>query len=123
MKISEMTNNQAADALVRLSVPFENICNDEETLKLIDEFRTSGDDIPLTQMVGKFIPQIVANMLGTHRNDLYEIVGALTFRTLEDVSNMNFLETVKVIRDSYDEVMEGFFTSSRKPTISIVEKS
>ena len=30
MKISEMTNDQATDALIRISGPFESICGDDD---------------------------------------------------------------------------------------------
>lgn len=111
MKISEMNNEQAADALIRLSEPFGNICEDEETVKLFDMFNEMGDK-PFIQTFGKMIPQIVGLLLKTHKDDLYEIVGALTFKSRAEVAKMNFVETIKTVRESYDEVLHGFFTSS-----------
>lgn len=111
MKISDMTNDQAAEALIRLAVPFGNICDDEEAVKMIDEYQKMGKQ-PVIQTIGKMLPQIVGYMFKTHKNDLYEIVGALTFKSVTQVAKMNFIETIKVIRESYDEVMSGFFISS-----------
>ena len=111
MKISEMTNDQATETMIRLAVPFGNICEDEEAVKLIDEYRGMSK-MPLIQTIGKLLPKLVTYMLKTHKNDLYEIVGALTFCTSEKVAKMNFVETVKVFRDSYDEVLASFFPSS-----------
>ena len=34
MKISEMDNNQAADALVRIAEPVGNICDDEDFISI-----------------------------------------------------------------------------------------
>ena len=111
MKISDMPNDQAADALIRLSVPFGNICNDEEALKMIEEYK-SMSDLPLISSIGKLLPNLAAYMFKTHKFDLYEIVGALTQKKAEAVAKMNFFETIKILKDSYDEVFQGFFTSS-----------
>lgn len=122
MKISEMNNDQAAEAMIRLAVPFGNICEDEEALKLIDEYKSMGS-MPLIQTIGKMLPKIAAYMLKTHKNDLYEIIGALTFNTVEKVAKMNFAQTVKLMKDSYDEVLLSFFPSSVKQTKSSESES
>ena len=111
MKISEMTNDQAAEALIRLAVPFGNICEDDEAIKLIDGYKDMSNK-PFIQTVGKLLPQITSYLLKVHKKDLYEIVGALTFKTAAAVAKMNFVETVKIVKDSYDEVLLSFFTSS-----------
>lgn len=111
MKISEMTNDQATEALIRLSVPFGNICDDDKITEMIDKYNNSKD-MPLIRTVGKLLPEFIAYAMKTHRDDLYEIVGALTDKKTEQVAKMNFFETIKVIRDSYDEVLKDFFTSS-----------
>lgn len=121
MKISEMTNDQAAEALIRLSVPFGNICDDEEAIKIIDEYKGMGD-IPLISSIGKLMPNIAAYMFKTHKRDLYEIVGALTQKKAEAVAKMNFFETIKILKGSYDEVLQGFFTSSVKQMIETAGK-
>ena len=115
MKISEMNNDQAAEAMIRLAVPFGNICEDEEALKLIDEYKGMSK-MPLIQTIGKMLPKLAAYMLKSHKNDLYEIVGALSFTTAEKVAKMNFAQTVKLMKDSYDEVLISFFPSSVKQT-------
>ena len=119
MKISQMTNDQAADALIRLSEPFAHLCEDDEVVKIIDAYNTmSKNKQPVIQTIGKMIPKVVAYLLKSHKVDLYEIVGALTFATTEDVAGMNFVETVNTIKESYDEILQGFFTSSVKQTKS-----
>ena len=122
MKISDMTNDQAADALIRLSVPFGNICNDEEALKMIEEYK-SISDLPFISSIGKLLPNLAAYMFKTHKFDLYEIVGALTQKKAEAVAKMNFFETIKILKDSYDEVLQGFFTSSVMQMKKSAEKS
>lgn len=115
MKISEMNNEQAAEALIRLSVPFGNICEDEEAMKMLDEYKAMSTQ-PFIQTVGKLLPQLIGYAFKKHKDDLYEIVGALTFKKREAVAKMNFVETINVLRESYDEVLKSFFTSSATQT-------
>lgn len=111
MKISEMTNEQAAEAMIRLSVPFSNICDDEEALNLIDEMGKMKD-MPLIKAIAKALPKIVAFGLQKHKADVYEIIGALLMVSTTKVAKMNFAETVKAVRDSYDDMLASFFTQS-----------
>ena len=113
MKITEMTNDQAADALIRMAVPFENICNDEEAIKIIDEYN-GMKDVPVIKTIGNMLPKLIMYVAKAHRDDLYEIVGALTMKPKAAVAKMNFFETIRVVRESWDEVASGFFTSSVK---------
>ena len=115
MKISEMNNEQATEALVRLSVPFGNICEDEKMVQLIEDYNKNRKT-PMIQAFGKLFPQICTYALKEHKSDMYEIVGALTFKTQSEVAKMNFFETAKVLRESYDEVLINFFTSSVRQT-------
>jgi hypothetical protein len=111
MKISEMTNEQAAEAMIRLSGPFSNICDDEEALNLIDEMGKMKD-MPLIKAIAKALPKIVAFGLQKHKADVYEIIGALLMVSTTKVAKMNFAETVKAVRDSYDDMLASFFTQS-----------
>jgi hypothetical protein len=111
MKISEMTNEQAAEAMIRLSEPFSNICDDEEALNLIDEMGKMKD-MPLIKAIAKALPKIVAFGLQKHKADVYEIIGALLMVSTTKVAKMNFAETVKAVRDSYDDMLASFFTQS-----------
>ena len=52
MKISEMTNDQAADVLIRLSVPLGNICEDEETIGIIEKYKSMENELLSTQSAG-----------------------------------------------------------------------
>jgi len=122
MKISEMTNDQAAEALIRLAVPFGSICEDEEAIKMIEKYNDMKNE-PVIKTIGTLLPQLVAYMFKTHKNDLYEIVGALTMKSTAAVAKMNFMDTIKTVRESYDEVLHGFFTSSASQIANNVGKS
>ena len=112
MKISEMTNDQATEALIRLSVPFGNICDDDETMKLGEKYFKSREELPIIKAVGGALPQITAHLLKTHKEDVYDIIGALTFKSKSEVAKMNFKETIKILKESYDEILRDFFQSS-----------
>lgn len=113
MKITEMNNEQAAETLIRIADPIGNICDDKEAAYLM-RFIADAGDTPLIETIGKLIPKAVAFLMKSHKKDLYEIIGGLTFQTVAQVEKMNFIETVNVLRESYDEVLSGFFTSSTK---------
>ena len=120
MKISEMTNEQAADTLVRLSVPLANLCDDEQIKEMIKDYQAM-EETPIINIIGKFLPQLVGCALKKHRDDVMEIVGALTFQSKEKAAKKNFLETIRVIREAFDdEDMKSFFTSF-KPQIKTKE--
>lgn len=113
MKISEMTNDQAAEALLRISGPFAAIADDDELMALMDEVQSmQKSGMTVNKATVKMIPKFVAFGVKKHRRDFYEIIGALTGQTEAAVSRMNFLETVRIMQESYDEVFSGFFTRS-----------
>lgn len=111
MKISEMTNDQAAKALIRLSVPLSRICDDEELATMFKDI-SNMRDLGLVRAIGKMIPGFVAYALEKHRADFYDVIGALDGKSIEQVAKMNFLSTVKLFKESYDEVLKDFFSSS-----------
>ena len=122
MKISEMTNDQAAEALIRISEPIRNLCDDDELVALIDKAGTMKEQ-PFIKTLGQMVPDLVLYAMRKHKNDLYEIVGALTQQPLAKVGKMNFVQTVQAVKDSYDEVLRDFFTSSIPQTQNVVTLS
>lgn len=114
MKISEMTNDQATKAMIRLSGPFAAICDDDEMTMLLDELKNLKEGESVLKNISKLLPRFVAFGVQKHKTDLYEIVGALMDKTTGEVSKMNFLETIKEVRNSYDEILASFFTPSGK---------
>ena len=111
MKISEMTNDQATDALIHLSDPFENICNDPDLLSALERLGGMGKE-PIIKVIGTLIPDFCKIGLKKHRNDLYAIVSALTMTPVAQVGKMNFRDTIKALQESYDDILRDFFTST-----------
>ena len=111
MKLSEMTNDKATEALIELSIPIGNICDSDEVTNLIEEYKKIKD-VTVIQAVGKMLPKMLTLLLRTHRDDIYQIIGILNGCPASKIAKMTFGETMKLVRDSYDEVIHGFFTSS-----------
>lgn len=116
MKISEMTNDQATEAIIRIATPISNICDDEGMLEIIDSLGKMGE-MSLLTAVGRVLPKIATYALKDHKNDVYEIIGALQMKPAAQVGKMNFAETIKAIRESYDDILAGFFTDSVASTV------
>lgn len=113
MKITEMTNDQAADAMLRLAGPFASFADDEEFMKMMDEIQAMKDGgMPVRTATLKMIPKFVTFGIRRHKHDLYEIIGALTLKPTAQVAKMNFMETIQTVRESWDDVTASFFPSS-----------
>lgn len=117
MKISEMTNDQATDAIIRIAPAISNICDDDDMLSVIDELGKLGE-MNLLTAVGKILPKVTTLALKTHKNDLYEIIGALQMKPAAVVGKMNFAETIKAVKESYDDILAGFFTDSVRSAVT-----
>lgn len=122
MKISEMSNDQATDAMVRISAAFGFICEDEEMLQMIDDLQNLGST-PIIKAIPKILPKFAMLAFRKHKNSLYEIVGALCQKSTKDVGKMNFKETIDLVKESYDDILRDFFTSSVQPRKTSGEES
>lgn len=117
MKLSEMTNEQAAETMILLAEPIERLCDDEEAVKLIEKIivETKGKSkTPTYYVVWRIIPRLLAFFMKEHKQDIYEIISAFSGVRAADIGNMNFAETVKLVQNSYDDMLVTFFTSSAK---------
>lgn len=110
MKISQMTTDQAADALIRIAEPAANIMHDEETLKVLEQMAKSKDTNGLSFFADNIVP-ISTVLLKTHRSDVYEVISALNGKNTEDIGKQKFTETIRDIRDCWDGELTDFFGS------------
>ena len=109
MKISDMTNDQATEAMIRISGPLESICGDDEVTEVLEKI-SKLNNAPFIKAIGAIIPMLTTTVLKKHRRDLYEIISALTMTPLSNIGKMNFKETVNTLQDSYDDILRDFFT-------------
>lgn len=110
MKLSEMTNDQAAEVMIRIAEPIGLICDDDEAVQMIDDYKKRYQK-PLFYAVGSLIPRLIGYLMKKHKAELYEIIAAVSGKKVSEVGRMNIKETVDIVRDSYDDVMQVFFPS------------
>lgn len=116
MKISEMNNEQAMDAMVRISGVLSFILEDKEVKDLVTDLGAEqGSGLPLFDVATKYLRRIVTVAAQRHRESLYEIVGALEQKEAKEVAKMNFLRTYKVIQENWSE-LKSFFPSTGSMT-------
>lgn len=119
MKISQMTTNQAADALVKISAHTSNILDDPDMRELIKDTAKTGKK-DATNGWSKILTKLVPCCLQKHREDLFAIIAALDDKTAEDVGKLKLIETLNILRESVDKELLDFFDSfsSNKNTAS-----
>ena len=110
MKISEMTNDQASDAMIRISAALAVVFEDKEVL---DVMKSAGEleGKSILEGLSLFLPKVTTLLFRKHRNSLYEIVGALEQKDKDTVGKMNFRDTAKSIMENW-ETIRDFFPSS-----------
>lgn len=115
MKISEMNNDQATQAIIKLAQPMSNILDDPNTQTVLSGLAEQrGKD--LASAIGAVLPKLASFCMKDHKKDFYEIVSALTFIPANKVGSMNFLQTIKELRDSIDKDFIDFFKRSGSMT-------
>lgn len=112
MKISQMTTDQAADALCRIAPPFTRMLQDKETVPAIQQMFDSLQDEKPVESITAVLLKVVPYLLKDHKCDVYEIIGALTGKTQQQIGKQNILKTVQDIKDSLDQELVDFFRSS-----------
>ena len=112
MKISMMTNDQAADAMIKMAQPISNLMEDKETAELLKTLTEGTPEEGGIAYFGRVLPKVVSFCMKNHKADVFAIVAALTMKNVGEVGKMNFLETVKDLRESIDEDFIGFFRQS-----------
>lgn len=113
MKLSEMTTDQAADALVRLVEPAAEIVNDEKVFQVIQGAGKVANAGFSAQMA--FILREVAPvLLKDHRNALYEVLSILTGKKATEIARQPITATVADIRASVDSELLSFFIPSEE---------
>ena len=114
MKISEMSNEQAAQALIDLTEPISRICDDQQLEELLEKYRTLKEE-SMFKTIGQLLPRIISYAIKDHKDDIYKVVSVLIGKPVSEVAEMKLFDTIKVVRESYDEVLASFFTSLGKP--------
>lgn len=115
MKISQMTTDQAAECMVRLSQPVANIMDDDNLRPVLEQLG-KGKNKPVVKLIAEMLPKLVPLAMRDHRQDMYEIVGALTEKPADEIGKMKFIWTLHELKESLDKDLIDFFKSSGTAT-------
>ena len=111
MRISQMTCDQAADALVRISYAASPILKDGTVRKAIGTVADHRGDKDLLATLGDIVDAVIPTLLKDHRDNTYEICGALLGVSRQEVAERNILQTIREVKDSFDQELSDFFHS------------
>ncbi len=114
MRISEMTNDGALDALLIITPCVDNILGDEELLENLRQITAlKGKTIGEIYAIGaKRITSLLPILLKNHRADVYGIIGAVNGMTVSEVAKCKLVNTIEMVKEIVnDEVLADFFKS------------
>ena len=113
MKISQMTTDQAADALIRITEPASNIMHDEESIHVLEKLAKGNTENGLSFIADNLVP-VATVLLKTHRTDVYEILSALNGKKSADIGKQKITETIRDIKECWDGELVDFFASLKQ---------
>lgn len=114
MRISEMTNDEALDALLIITPCVDNILGDEELLENLRQITAlKGKTVGEIYAIGaKRITSLLPILLKSHRADVYGIIGAVNGMTVTEVAKCKLVDTIEMVKEIVnDEVLADFFKS------------
>lgn len=116
-----MTVDQATAAMIKLAGPLDEICDDDDAVELIEEYKKRYNK-PFFYAVGKLIPGLVRHLLVKHKTALFDVVAVLTEHPAKEIGKMNFAALVRELQNSYDDMLATFIMSSGRATKGADEK-
>ena len=109
MKLSEMSTEKLADALVRMVEPAREIVEDAEFIEKLKQM--AADRTAKTQLenIAGMAFLVVPLLLERHRSATYTILSALTGKTVKQIAAQPGMQTLREARDSVDQELLDFF--------------
>ncbi len=141
MKLSEMNTDQAFEVMGNIAIPLSNICDNPNAMAKIEELiKTAnaslqvklkqkkyseyysklgmGDklvemakQVEVSASAGKIL-SFVGALMKTNKNDTFEIVSALSDKTVKELKELSFAEFMAVAKNCIDSDLLSFFKSS-----------
>lgn len=111
MRLSEMSTEELARALCRLTPPLCRIATDERVTRALREAgQASEAHEPVLAAGGRLMQALVPVLLADHAEDLWEALAVLTGQAPEAIRRQTGLETIRMMRACWDEELARFFT-------------
>lgn len=111
MRLSEMTTDQACEAIVQLTGPVANIVDDPALEPMLKDFAGRKGQNGL-KIISAMIPRIVPMLLRDHKTDVYTVLSVLSGEGTEKIGRQKLTETIRMIQGCVDEDLVSFFRSS-----------
>ena len=114
MKLSQMTTDHVADALVLLAPEIGALVNDETLMEKLTNSPKTNDPDKAVRMGATTVLDIAAHLLGNHRNAAWRILGVLNNKTPDEIGAQPITDTISQLTEALsDEELRGFFTPSK----------
>lgn len=111
MKLSQLTTDQLADVLIRLTPPLCRILRDEHTLAALDELSFTGLDAqPPLMAATRLWEKLLPLLLDRHADDFYEALSVLTGKAPEELRHQKGLTTLQDLISVWDSQLTSFFS-------------
>lgn len=111
MKLSQLTTDQLADVLLRLTPPLCRILRDEQTLAALDELSFTGLDAqPPMLAAARLWEKLVPLLLEKHAADFYEALSVLTGKAAAEMRQQPGLTTLTDLMSVWDSQLASFFS-------------
>lgn len=111
MKLSQLTTDQLAHVLLRLTPPLCRILRDERTLAVLDELTFTGLDAqPPLFSASRLWEKLLPLLLDTHAEDFYQALSVLTEKTPEVLRRQSGLTTIQDLISIWDGQLASFFS-------------
>ena len=116
MKLSQMTSDQAADVMIQIAPDIETLVNDAELGNMIKKRELTSDKNKAKKLGGMFVLRVATYLLKTHREIVWNVLGAMQQKTAEEVASQLFPATfTQVIEVLNDKDFMSFFQLSGLP--------
>lgn len=122
MKLAEMTNDQATEAMILIAPAVEHIMQNEKIAGafsdkvVVPKDATEEEKAKLTEESGKRvisnILKLIPELLTTNKKDVYAIIAAVQGASVAQVGKKSFKDTILAVKDILnDEDLLSFFPS------------
>lgn len=99
MKLSQMTTDQVADAMIQIAPDIETLMNDAELVNKFKSRPTSTDTKEAMKLGTITVLNIAMYLLKEQRQVTWNILGALNQKTSEEIGKQLFPTTIKQITE------------------------
>lgn len=99
--LKDLTTAQVADVLVQIAPLIDNITQDEDLMQRIGKSikRDGMTKIGLQMEAMHRVFSSVPVLLGSHRDDIFGIIAAVKFKTVDEVANQSIVDTKNDIEE------------------------